>query len=123
MTKSPKYKCTNCNKLYRYLASFRSHLTSKHNIEFSKTDENINIAIINSMNNINESQELVETNEISYDELCIICMIRSKTTAFFRCGHKVCCHDCAKKMLKKHKDLRKCPICRKNISGVLRIYD
>jgi len=47
--------------------------------------------------------------------LCKVCMEREIDTALLHCKHSVLCYDCAK-------TLDDCPICRKPITQVLKIY-
>jgi hypothetical protein len=61
--------------------------------------------------------------KIQYSELCSVCLEREKNTAFFRCGHKCVCEQCADKILSMGKDYDKCPICRRQVVGKLRIYE
>jgi hypothetical protein len=48
-------------------------------------------------------------------EMCSICMVNEKTTAFIPCGHATWCTPCAYK-------IHTCPSCRVNVSSRLRIY-
>ena len=87
------YNCSLCPKQYIYLAHFKNHITSKHDIVFGD-DDDINDAIINSLNkpilanNKHDDDNLINTGPISTKD-CVICMNKSKTTAFFRCGAAV----------------------------------
>ena len=58
-----------------------------------------------------DNEEQMQRNE------CIICFEKEKTFAFIPCGHKILCSECVKKKFQK------CPLCRKSVTGVLRIYD
>lgn len=60
---------------------------------------------------------------IQYTKLCSICLEREKNTAFFRCGHKCVCDKCAIKIINQPRKDRKCPICRREIVGKLKIYE
>ena len=63
-------------------------------------------------------------NSTNNDNLCVICLVNEKDTAFFRCGHKVCCNKCARIILnKKKKYEKKCPVCRREVVGVLKIFE
>ena len=118
------FNCYLCSKQYKYLTHFKNHLNLKHNIDFGY-DEDINSAVINSLNNLDittNNQIQTTISEISNQD-CILCMGKPKTTAFFRCGHRCCCEKCAIKILKLPKKNRKCPICRKEVVETLRIYD
>lgn len=55
--------------------------------------------------------------EVSEEEkgLCRICYAGRADTAFSECGHLVACYTCAAQ-------LRECPVCRKRVRGVLRIF-
>tara|TARA_B100001093_G_C26775959_1_gene992389 strand:- start:864 stop:1235 length:372 start_codon:yes stop_codon:yes gene_type:complete len=116
ISKKKNFKCHICKYSCDLLDDFSKHLTSKHKILIPDNISTKN-GIINALN-INFDKNNNEEN------LCVICLDKEKTTAFFRCGHKVCCHDCAKNILKNNnKELRKCPVCRKVVGGILRIYD
>ncbi|KAF3778531.1 Mitochondrial ubiquitin ligase activator of NFKB 1 [Nymphaea thermarum] len=67
----------------------------------------------------------VRTDDVSEDvpdgELCIICLMRRKRSAFIPCGHLVCCPHCA--ALVERESSPKCPVCRQSIRASIRIYD
>jgi len=111
-----KYKCHICTYSYDNTEEFSKHITYYHNI-YLPENKIIKKWIINSFN--------INNKNITNDEdLCVICLDRKKTTAFFRCGHKICCLHCAKEILHvENKDDKKCPICRKIVGGILRIYE
>uniref|UniRef100_A0A0G4GME0 RING-type domain-containing protein n=1 Tax=Chromera velia CCMP2878 TaxID=1169474 RepID=A0A0G4GME0_9ALVE len=48
---------------------------------------------------------------------CVICLTRRDDVAFDPCGHVCCCHQCAESLAQKL-----CPICRKPIEKMLRIF-
>ena len=53
---------------------------------------------------------------ISEDSQCVVCMNERKTHAFLPCGHKCVCASCAAKC-------QKCPICRADVTGIVKIFD
>lgn len=62
-----------------------------------------------------------ENGDIPDGELCVICLMRRRRSAFIPCGHLVCCQSCA---LSVERDLSpKCPVCRQAIRNSVRIYD
>ncbi|KAK4726476.1 hypothetical protein R3W88_031393 [Solanum pinnatisectum] len=62
-----------------------------------------------------------ETGDVPDGQLCVICLMRRKRSAFVPCGHLVCCQRCA---LSVERDLApKCPLCRQTIHSSVRIYD
>ncbi|KAJ4767740.1 E3 Ubiquitin ligase [Rhynchospora pubera] len=61
-----------------------------------------------------------DSGEVSDGELCVICLMRRRRSAFVPCGHLVCCPPCA---LTVERDLSpKCPVCRQTIRSSIRIY-
>lgn len=64
---------------------------------------------------------LQETEEIPDGQLCVICLMRRKRSAFVPCGHFVCCHRCALSV--ERDSAPKCPLCRQTIRTSVRIYD
>lgn len=46
---------------------------------------------------------------------CTLCVIRNREMLFVKCGHVVCCEQCAAK-------ITECPICREFISKTVRVY-
>ena len=114
--KNLNYKCNLCNYSIDSKEEFCNHIKLKHKI-LLPYDSVIKNNIINALN-VNFK------NKVSEEKLCVICLDNEKTTAFFRCGHKVCCHECAKNILKNNDpEQKKCPVCRKVVGGILRIYD
>lgn len=53
------------------------------------------------------------------EKICSICMCEARDAVLQPCGHGGFCYDCGKKLASKRS---KCPLCRANISEVLR-YD
>ncbi|KAL1538113.1 RING-type E3 ubiquitin transferase [Salvia divinorum] len=59
--------------------------------------------------------------EIPDGELCVVCLMRRRRSAFVHCGHLVCCQRCA---LSAEREIApKCPLCRQTIQSSVRIYD
>ncbi|XP_009594761.1 E3 ubiquitin-protein ligase SPL2 [Nicotiana tomentosiformis] len=62
-----------------------------------------------------------ETGDVPDGQLCVICLMRRRRSAFVPCGHLVCCQRCA---LSVERDLApKCPVCRQSIHSSVMIYD
>ncbi|WOK93221.1 E3 ubiquitin-protein ligase [Canna indica] len=53
-------------------------------------------------------------------ELCVICLQTRRRSAFIPCGHLVCCHPCAMRVVCDPSP--KCPVCRQNVRSSIRIY-
>lgn len=56
-----------------------------------------------------------------YEELCIMCNVKSKDSIFLhgKIGHMCCCYKCAKKCWIVHK---KCPICNLKIYNIVKVF-
>lgn len=52
---------------------------------------------------------------------CVVCQDQQKEAAFFPCGHKCVCIQCA--MLLAARTKPECPICRARVQGYARIYE
>ncbi|KAL1197640.1 E3 ubiquitin-protein ligase SPL1 [Cardamine amara subsp. amara] len=50
-------------------------------------------------------------------DLCVICLDRKCNTVFVQCGHVCCCTTCSLRLREKT-----CPLCRRPIEQVLKIY-
>ena len=55
--------------------------------------------------------------EMSSNKACAICLSKKAEVAFINCGHMISCEECANKLKRG-----KCPVCRKKILKVLKIY-
>ncbi|ELU17936.1 hypothetical protein CAPTEDRAFT_222534 [Capitella teleta] len=53
------------------------------------------------------------------DRDCAICMDRSRDCLLCPCHHMVTCNECAKSLLNRRDG---CPICRKDITEIIRVY-
>ncbi|XP_010261888.1 PREDICTED: E3 ubiquitin-protein ligase SPL2 [Nelumbo nucifera] len=61
-----------------------------------------------------------EAGDVPDGQLCVICLMRRRRSAFVPCGHLVCCQGCA---LSVERDLApKCPVCRQTIRNSIRVY-
>ncbi|EAL48873.2 zinc finger domain containing protein [Entamoeba histolytica HM-1:IMSS-B] len=54
--------------------------------------------------------------EEDMNKICKVCLDNEKNTVFIPCGHICCCYECSKK-------LSKCPICRAQITTIVKTYD
>ena len=70
------------------------------------------------LKNVNASSEQAQKqSEISdSNQECRICLDKHSCFALVPCGHIVACEDCEKKLPKD------CPICRNEITGMLKVY-
>nr|XP_039256746.1 deleted in malignant brain tumors 1 protein-like [Styela clava] len=57
------------------------------------------------------------TQEISEDRLCVICLSEEKNVFFGPCGHVCCCNDCGMRS-----DVTDCPVCRNRIEQRQRTF-
>ncbi|KAL6585195.1 hypothetical protein OROMI_004484 [Orobanche minor] len=62
-----------------------------------------------------------EPEDVSDGELCVVCLLRRRRSAFIPCGHLVCCQRCA--LAVEREVSPKCPVCRQTIRSSVRIYD
>ncbi|KAI5077929.1 hypothetical protein GOP47_0007753 [Adiantum capillus-veneris] len=62
-----------------------------------------------------------EVTDVPDGELCVICLLRRRRTAFLHCGHLVCCVHCAQRV--EQESHARCPVCRQDVNGIVRIYD
>ncbi|KAI4381833.1 hypothetical protein MLD38_007868 [Melastoma candidum] len=62
-----------------------------------------------------------EPVDVPDGQLCVICLMRRRRSAFVPCGHLVCCQRCALSV--EREDAPKCPVCRQSIRNSVRIYD
>ncbi|KAL5706069.1 RING-type E3 ubiquitin transferase [Ranunculus cassubicifolius] len=76
---------------------------------------------IAAMNASTEDNNAEDTEDIPDGQLCVICLMRRKRSAFVPCGHFVCCHRCALSV--ERDSAPKCPLCRQTIRTSVRIYD
>ena len=68
------------------------------------------------MNNKN-----IDDNNSSTLRECVICLFYSANCKFLPCGHISCCFGCGLR-LRFREDAGKCPICRKKVKIVEKIY-
>ncbi|XVF25218.1 hypothetical protein REPUB_Repub13aG0194200 [Reevesia pubescens] len=61
-----------------------------------------------------------EAGDVPDGELCVICLMRRRRSAFIPCGHLVCCQHCAVSV--ERDVMPKCPVCRMAIRSSVRIY-
>lgn len=62
-----------------------------------------------------------EMGDVPDGQLCVICLMRRRRSAFIPCGHLVCCHGCARSV--EGQPTPKCPVCRGEIRTSLLIFD
>ncbi|CAI9114409.1 OLC1v1015127C1 [Oldenlandia corymbosa var. corymbosa] len=69
----------------------------------------------------NDEEPDEDNGDVPDGELCVVCLMRRRRSAFIPCGHLVCCRRCA--FTVERDLLPKCPVCRQSIRGSVRIYD
>ena len=65
------------------------------------------------------SEEEAEPCEDNHRQLCCVCVVRCVDTVCLPCGHLCMCWHCATRVLNLS---TKCPICRKQIESVKKVY-
>ena len=78
---------------------------------------------IDEMNRQNRLMEEETENlaDIPEGELCVVCLLRRRQSAFIHCGHRVCCVGCAQR-IEREADSR-CPVCRQIVIGTMRVFN
>ncbi|OMJ92774.1 hypothetical protein SteCoe_4408 [Stentor coeruleus] len=56
----------------------------------------------------------------NYLHLCCICQVSEANMVVYRCGHRCLCTTCSERFTK---NLSKCPICRKIIEDMVKVYE
>lgn len=67
-----------------------------------------------------EEQLEQQAEELRGQDQCCVCMTRSKDAVLTPCGHKAMCVSCGEQLKARG---RNCPLCRRRIDGVVRVYD
>ncbi|KAF2300965.1 hypothetical protein GH714_018660 [Hevea brasiliensis] len=62
-----------------------------------------------------------EIGDLPDGQLCVICLMRRRRSAFIPCGHLVCCQLCAISVEREVSP--KCPLCRQAIRNSMRIFE
>merc|ERR1712070_395031 len=58
--------------------------------------------------------------ELTGQDVCCVCMNAKKDAVLTPCGHKAMCLSCGEQLKARG---RQCPLCRSNISGVVRVFE
>jgi hypothetical protein len=58
--------------------------------------------------------------EMTDENMCKVCWDEIADTAFTPCGHKAACWDCAESI---KRNTSKCPMCRRYVLKLMRIYE
>ncbi|XP_036145385.1 E3 ubiquitin-protein ligase cblA-like [Monomorium pharaonis] len=68
--------------------------------------------------------ETCEENQgtVRPERTCIACINTKSNQVFIPCGHICCCEDCANYIMQESDDVKKCPICKKQISAIYKVY-
>jgi hypothetical protein len=60
-------------------------------------------------------QPYQEIEDVVDGQRCVVCLSSKVQVVFFKCSHAVCCVECALR-------LRECPVCRKDIDRIAKVY-
>lgn len=66
--------------------------------------------------------DFIPDNALNSDKKCVICFTNNASMAFINCGHMVTCEECSAKLMKEYSSKKRCPVCRKSILKLLKIY-
>jgi len=69
-----------------------------------------------------EQQSLKLNNGKSDDNLCVICLVSPKNHAIVPCGHLCLCENCSVHYVDNDKKSGSCPICRNDVTMVMKVY-
>lgn len=62
-----------------------------------------------------------DAGDVPEGQLCVICLMRRRRSAFIPCGHLACCHTCAISV--ESEVSPKCPLCRQPVRNSIRIFE
>jgi len=126
-------ECCYCKKIYNSISSYNNHIKKHQNDQNDQNDKKENIdgwsddqmkvAMELSMKE-KYKDYIPDTDDLQYTvKSCILCCEKMSSCVFINCGHCITCYDCGLKIISnKYKEERRCPICRKNASMVVKIY-
>lgn len=105
-----------------FLLCYKRNYNNNHQVNIQKNNQNNNIRGSNSNdNNINNSNDTDRRRSINNneDQLCIFCCDERRCIVF-GCGHICYCLNCYNKTKETNKN---CPICRKPIENIIRMFN
>ncbi|KAG5248766.1 hypothetical protein OIU76_004546 [Salix suchowensis] len=70
---------------------------------------------------VSQNDDNEEAGDVPEGQLCVICLMRRRRSAFVPCGHLACCHTCAISVEREVSP--KCPLCRQAVRSSIRIFD
>ena len=108
------YEKLNFETLFDYIKN--NHLTYFYKIQ-KYIDENIQKFQV-----IDQLEKIKDNLCKNPDKKCTLCLDNENIIAFLPCGHKITCSKCAFKLI-NNKESSLCPICRKEIISIARIFE
>ncbi len=116
-----------CNRKYKTEDRYISHLLKDHKSLYFTKDQikipekkgifKLNSKIIQKSNKPSNKKSNKKDQEDDESNECVICLESLAIMAIIPCGHKCLCENCHSKMFNLS-----CPICRKSIEKICRIY-
>lgn len=96
----------------------------KHVKEVEKKENKGNGVLLNENDNkerTTEKDDSVKGSLPELKEICIMCNVKPKNSVFLhgRIAHMCCCYKCA---MKTWKTVKRCPICKRKVSNVVRVF-
>lgn len=91
----------------------RTRLVSGDNIAIGRTGPNKPRSLADALKDIKDTETKDE------DKKCVICLTNERVIAF-QCGHRKTCASCSLELVQTEKP---CPMCRVEISSILKIFD
>uniref|UniRef100_A0A0N5B9H8 RING-type domain-containing protein n=1 Tax=Strongyloides papillosus TaxID=174720 RepID=A0A0N5B9H8_STREA len=116
---------TNQLRLKSFLANKGIHFDRQYSdLTIPLNDSNLPSNINNSQNdNQITPQRKIETPKSSKGTVdstsCVVCMVESRSWLCYPCGHVCFCDKCCKLFSQNNKS---CPICRRKIDGICKVY-
>ncbi|CAK9310591.1 unnamed protein product [Citrullus colocynthis] len=115
----------NWNRWKQWRRQHRQLQNSGNDSTTSQLDSSNDISIYDDFRTASDDEvATIPDDELSSNvpdgQLCVICLMRRKRSAFVPCGHFVCCEHCAASV--ERDSAPKCPVCRQQIRTSVRIY-